>query len=82
MFKQERLTLGQAQKGLAIIESIPLRYLEPDFFNVLKISKNANMYAYDAYILDCAIRHKVPLLTLDRKLKLAAQNINIETLEV
>jgi predicted nucleic acid-binding protein len=40
------------------------------------------MYAYDAYFLDCAIRHKAPLLTLDQKLKTAAQNFNIETMEV
>jgi len=58
------------------------RYLKPDFVNALKISKQTNMYAYDAYFLDCAIRHKAPLLTLDRKLKRAAQNLNIETMEV
>jgi predicted nucleic acid-binding protein len=40
------------------------------------------MYAYDAYFLDCAIRYKTPLLTLDRKLKTAAQNLNVETMEV
>ena len=82
MFKQDRLTLDEAQKGLAIFESIPLRYVEPDFFNALKLSKKINMYAYDAYFLDCATRYKAPLLTLDRKLKAAAQNINVETLEV
>ncbi len=82
MFKQDRLTLDEAQKGLAIFESIPLRYVEPDFFNVLKLSKSSNMYAYDAYFLDCAIRHKAPLLTLDRKLQTAAQNINVEIVEV
>lgn len=32
-------------------------------------------YAYDAYFLDCAIRHKSPLLTLDKKLKTAAGNL-------
>lgn len=82
MFKQDRLTLGEAKKGLAIFESIPLRYVEPDFFNVLKLSKNTNMYAYDAYFLDCAIRYKTPLLTLDQKLKAAAQHINVEIMEV
>ena len=82
MFKQNKLTINEAQKGLAIFESIPLRYVEPDFFNALKLSKNTNMYAYDAYFLDCAIRYKAPLLTLDRKLKAAAHNINVETLEV
>ena len=82
MFKQDRLTLDEAQKGLAIFASIPLRYVEPDFVNALKISKQAKMYAYDAYFLDCAIRHKAPLLTLDRKLKAFAQNLNVETMEV
>jgi predicted nucleic acid-binding protein len=56
--------------------------MEADFDNVLKLSKNTNIYAYDAYFLDCAIRRKAPLLTLDRNLKTAAQNINIEILEV
>ena len=82
MFKRDRLTLDEAQKGISIFESIPLRYVEPDFFNALKLSKQINMYAYDAYFLDCAIRYKSPLLTLDQKLKIAAKNINVETLEV
>ena len=82
MFKQNRLTLDEAQKGLAIFDSIPLRYVEPDFVNALKLSKDSNIYAYDAYFLDCALRYKAPLLTLDRKLKTAARNINVETLEV
>ncbi|MBW1752642.1 MAG: type II toxin-antitoxin system VapC family toxin [Deltaproteobacteria bacterium] len=82
MFKQNRLTIDEAQKGLIIFDSIPLRYLKPDFVNALKISKQADMYAYDAYFLDCAIRQKAPLLTLDRKLRTAAQNLNVETMEV
>ncbi len=82
MFKQKRLTLAEAKKGLVIFDSIPLRYIKQDFVNALKISKQTNMYAYDAYFLDCAIRHKAPLLTLDRKLKTAAQNLNVETMEI
>jgi predicted nucleic acid-binding protein len=82
MFKQGRLTLDEAQKGLSIFTSIPLKYVEPNLFNAVKLSKSTNMYAYDAYFLDCAIRYKLPLLTLDKKLKAAALNINIEVLEV
>ena len=82
MFEQDRLTLDEAQKGLAIFASIPLRYVEPDFVNTLKISKQSKMYAYDTYFLDCAIRHKAPLLTLDGKLKASAQNLNVQTMEV
>lgn len=82
MFKQNRLSVKEAQKGLLIFDSIPLRYIEPDFVKVLHLSKQTEMYAYDAYFLDCAIRHKAPLLTLDKKLKGSAQNLNIETMEV
>jgi len=82
MFKQNRLTFAEAEKGISIFQSIPLRYVEPDFVKALKLSKQGNIYAYDAYFLDCAIRHKAPLLTLDRKLLTSAQNLNVEILEV
>jgi predicted nucleic acid-binding protein len=82
MFKRDRLTLEEALKGLAIFTSIPLRYVEPDFDMAMEISKKADLYAYDAYFLACAIRHKAPLLTLDRKLKNSAQDLNVEMLEV
>ncbi len=82
MFKQKRLTLTEAEKGLSIFKGIPIRYIDPDFVKALKLSKQANIYAYDAYFLDCAIRYKAPLLTLDRKLIASALNFNVETLEV
>jgi predicted nucleic acid-binding protein len=82
MFKRDMLTLEEAERGLSIFNTIPLRYVEPDFSNALHLSKKTNMYAYDAYLLDCAIRYKSPLLTLDLKLKTAAQKIKIEILEV
>ena len=82
MFKQNRLTLEEAEKGLAIFMSIPIQYIETDFVRSLQLSKQANIYAYDAYFLDCAIRHKAPILTLDRKLKASAQNLKVELLEV
>ena len=82
MFKQNRLTLAEAQKGISIFKAIPIRYIDPDFVKALKLSKQGNIYGYDAYFLDCAIRHKAPLLTLDRKLIVSAQNLNVDTLEV
>jgi predicted nucleic acid-binding protein len=82
MFKQNRLSLDEAKNGLTIFKSIPLRFIETNFFNTISLASQTNMYAYDAYFLDCAIRFTVPLLTLDRRLKKAAQNLGIKTLEV
>ncbi len=82
MFKKNRITLEEAQRGYAIFESIPLQYTRTDHKNVLRISKQANIYAYDAYFLDCAIRHKAPLLTLDRRLLAVAGKFKVEIMEV
>ncbi|MCI5119397.1 MAG: PIN domain-containing protein [Candidatus Electrothrix sp. LOE1_4_5] len=82
MFKRNRLTLKEAKKGIQTFQSIPLRYIEPDFASAVSISKKTNMYAYDAYFLDCALRMKTPLLTLDAKLQNTARQLNISILEV
>jgi predicted nucleic acid-binding protein len=81
MLKQGRLTLDEAHKGFTIFENIPLRYVKPDFVHVLTLAHRTNMYAYDAYFLDCAIRHNAPLLTLDQRLRNAANRINVVTWE-
>jgi predicted nucleic acid-binding protein len=63
------LSLAEAYKGLSIFDNIPLRYIKPDFVKALKISKQTDIYAYDVYVLECAIKQRAPLLTLDKKLK-------------
>ena len=82
MFKRNRLTLREAKRGMDIFESIPLRYIEPNFGNAVSISKQNNIYAYDAYFLDCALRQKTPILALDSRLREIAQNLKISILEV
>jgi predicted nucleic acid-binding protein len=82
MFKRNRLSLEEAKRGLEIFRSIPLRYIEPDFTNAISISQKHNIYAYDAYFIDCAIRQKAPLLTLDSRLKAVSRDIKISVLEV
>jgi predicted nucleic acid-binding protein len=82
MLKQGRLTLKEAYKGLAIFEGIPIQFAKPDFAHALKIAHQSKLYAYDAYFLDCAIRHNASLMTLDRKLMMAAKTLNVTILEV
>jgi len=38
MFKQNRITLGQAEMGLSIFLRIPVRYNDPDFIQALKLA--------------------------------------------
>jgi predicted nucleic acid-binding protein len=82
MMKQKRLNLKEARQGLTIFQSIPIRYLPVNFENAISIANENNLYAYDAYFIDCASRYAAPLLTLDRKLKRVAEEIGIEVIEV
>lgn len=81
MFKQKRITLHECKKAVAIFKSIPVKYCNTDFVQSMQISKTQNLYAYDAYFLDCSVRYNAPLLTLDAKLAKAAKRMNIKILE-
>lgn len=82
MLKQQRLSISEAQKGMEISLSIPVRYASADFSNALALADKLTMYACDAYVLDCALRHNCPLLTLDIKLQRQARKLGIAVLEV
>lgn len=82
MMKRRSATIGEALRGLAAFDSIPLRYVDVDLGNALSIAHRVNVYAYDAYMLDCAARHGAPLLTLDGGLQQAAREMGLRLLEV
>ena len=77
MIKRRRIEVAEAQKGLEIFRSIPIRYVEVDLVNAMSIAVEVNIYAYDAYFLECATRRGAPLLTLDRSLRRAASSIGL-----
>ncbi len=82
MLKQKRIGLAEAQQGLKIFNAIPLRYVRVDLDNAISIVYDTKTYAYDAYFLDCAVRHAAPLLTLDRSLERSALKLGVKLMEV
>ena len=82
MLKQKRIRVENAHRAMELFDTIPLRYVKVDLANAISISHQVNMYAYDAYFLDCALRHSVPLLTLDGHLRAAAAKLGVNVLEV
>lgn len=82
MLKQRRVGLVEAHQGMKIFHTIPLRFVRVDLNNAISIANQTKVYAYDAYFLDCAIRHATPLLTLDRGLKRAALKLSVKLMEV
>ena len=81
MLKHRRLGLAEARQGLNIFHDIPLRLVSVDLDNALSIAGQAKIYAFDAYFIDCAIRHGASLLTLDNALKRSALKFGVALTE-
>jgi predicted nucleic acid-binding protein len=82
MLKRGRIMPEQVAKAIAAYERIPLRYVDVELDQSLSVAAELDIYAYDAYLLRCALKYRAPLLTLDRGLIHVAKQMNIETVEV
>ena len=82
MFKRGRISLDQANQAFAAFRRIPVRLADIDMKASLDLSHSLGIYAYDAYMLECAQRHRAAILTLDPGLKAAAERVEVRVLEV
>ena len=62
-------------------KKIPLRLLEVNIEDALKIACKYAIYAYDAYYLEIACRLNLPILTLDEPMKKIAFDLGLKVLE-
>jgi predicted nucleic acid-binding protein len=56
--------------------------VEVELASSLELANAFGIYAYDAYLLRCAEKYRLPLLTLDKRLVQAAKDKGISVLEV
>jgi predicted nucleic acid-binding protein len=82
LFKRARLDLEHARAALQSFREIPVRLAEIDLRTCVEMSEQHGIYAYDAYILECARKYKAPLLSLDEPQRQVARKLGIEVLEV
>lgn len=61
---------------------IPIRLVDQPLRQAVELSNKLNIYAYDAYILGCAINQRAPILSLDSVLRERAKSLNLEVIEV
>ncbi len=80
MFKKKRIIYGEAIGAYRLYQEIPLEIMSIDMEDALKISHDFGIYAYDAYILACALENKAALLTLDHRLRETATKLKIKDL--
>jgi predicted nucleic acid-binding protein len=82
MFKKKQATLKQAKDAINIFEKIPIRFLDVDLTDALELSNKYNIYAYDAYVVSCALKHKCSLISLDLKLLEVSKQAEVKIMEV
>lgn len=82
MLKRQRIDLKQAAEALAIYRSIPIRLVDVELEESLRIASQLNVYAYDAYLIRCAEKYHCALLTLDRSLRVQAMAYGVSIVEV
>ncbi len=62
------LTSGETTKALKVYARIQIRFIDVELEQSLKIADEQRIYAYDAYVLRCAQKHRSPLISLDQSL--------------
>jgi len=48
----------------------------------VELSARLNVYAYDAYVIACAVNQRAPILSLDSGLRARARELKLDVLEV
>ena len=82
MLKRHQITKNEVLPTLEATKNIPVRLLPVDIAEALKIAIEFNIYAYDAYFLQCAKATSYPLCTLDRKMRAVAKELRIPLIGV
>ena len=82
MLKRDRISLAEALRAIDAYANISLRVVDIELDESLKLADELNIYAYDAYLIRCAIKYKSPLLSLDQSLVNSAKLVKAQIIEV
>ena len=82
MFKRRVIGIVEALTLLEVYAGIPIRVADISLKQAVELSAKLNVYAYDAYVIACAINQRAPILTLDSGLRARALELKLKVLEV
>ncbi len=82
MLKRRRITVEDAIRAIELYQKIPVRFVDVEIEEAIKLADALNIYAYDAYLVRCAIKYNSPLLSLDEGLVQSAKSAKAQVLEV
>ena len=81
MKKKGRLNNREILRAFDITQRIAVRLVPVRMRDALRMALRFNIYAYDAYYLQCCIENRLPLISLDDRMCDIARGIGITVME-
>jgi predicted nucleic acid-binding protein len=81
MKKKGRLNNREILRAFDVTQRIAVRLVPVKMHDALRMALRFNIYAYDAYYLQCCIENRLPLISLDDRMCDIARGIGITVME-
>ena len=82
MLKRGRIELDQAIEAIEVYQEIAIEIVEIDLKEAIRLAGKHKIYAYDAFIIQCAKEYDLPLISLDKNLIVTAKREGVNVIEV
>jgi predicted nucleic acid-binding protein len=79
--KRRRLSVEGMMSTWIAASAFKVSLVDVDMAAALRLAAAHNIYAYDAYILECALEHQAKLLTLDRRMGAVGLSLGLDVSE-
>jgi len=79
--RKGRLNDREILRAFDISQRIAVRLVPVKVRDAMKIAIRFNIYAYDAYYLQCCIENRLPLISLDDRMCDVARSLEIKVVE-
>lgn len=81
MRRKGRLNDREILRAFSASQRIAVRIVPVEIQAAIKIAIRFNIYAYDAYYLQCCIENRLPLISLDGQMCDVAENLGIKVVK-
>lgn len=81
LVKRRRLSPDGMQAAWMASSAFKVTLRDIDIGAALRVAAANNLYAYDAYLLQCAIETKSKLVTLDRRMAAVGRTLGLDVME-
>jgi predicted nucleic acid-binding protein len=82
LLRRDLISIYEATEALETFDSIPIRLAQVDLAPSIELANRHKIYAYDAYVIECARKYHTPLLSLDRAQCRVARSEGVEIIEM